>query len=141
MQVYVRGANSITNFFGGTYWEDDVNEAIDNHNDLINKYYFSYIKAGNEFYVKGAGISEVNGVYAGTNGYWSQWNGYSCYMGTETPGLYAHIYIKRNSDNTILYRSEKQYIFLEQGNCYINREDIVMVNVNNSSKPIRISYL
>lgn len=138
MQVYVRGANSITNFFGGTYWEDDVNEAIDNHNDLINKYYFSYIKAGNEFYVKGAGISEVNGVYAGTNGYWSQWNGYTCYMGTETPGVNAYIYIKRNSDDTILYRSEKQYVFLEQGNCYIGREDIVMVNVNNSSDKFTI---
>lgn len=78
MQVYVRGANSISNFFGGIYWEDDVNEAIDNHDDLIRKYYFSYIKAGNEFYVKNAGIADVNGVYAGTNGYWSQWSGYTC---------------------------------------------------------------
>ena len=138
MQVYVRGANSITNFFGGIYWEDDVNEAIDSHDDLINKYYFAYIKAGNEFYVNGAGISEVNGVYAGTNGYWSQWNGYTCYMGTETPGVQAYIYIKRNSDGTILYQSEKQYIFTEEGNCYIGREDIVMVNVNNSSDKFTI---
>ena len=69
MQVYVRGANSISNFFGGIYWEDDVNEVIDNHNDLINKYYFSYIKAGNEFYIRNASISDVNGVYAGTNGW------------------------------------------------------------------------
>lgn len=138
MQVYVRGANSITNFFGGTYWEDDVNSAIDSHDDLINKYYFAYIKAGNEFYVKHAGIEAVNGVYAGTNGYWSQWNGYTCYMGTETPMTHANIYIKRNSDNTILYKSEKQYIFTEEGNCYIGREDIVMVNVNNSSDKFTI---
>lgn len=139
MQVYVRGANSITNFFGGTYWEDDVNSAIDSHADLINKYYFAYIKAGNEFYVKGAGISEVNGVYAGTNGHWSQWNGYTCYMGTDTPGVKAYIYIKRNSDDTILYQSEKQWAFLgKKGNCYIGREDIVMVNVNNSSDKFTI---
>lgn len=138
MQVYVRGANSITNFFGGIYWEDDVNEAIDSHDDLINKYYFAYIKAGNEFYVNGAGISEVNGVYAGTNGYWSQWNGYTCYMGTETPRVQAYIYIKRNSDGTILYQSEKQYVFIEKDNCYIGREDIVMVNVNNSSDKFTI---
>lgn len=138
MQVYVRGANSITNFFGGTYWEDDVNSAIDSHDDLINKYYFSYIKAGNEFYVKGAGISEVNGVYAGTNGYWSQWNGYTCYMGTEVPMTNAYIYIKRNSDDTILYQSEKQWFFLEKDNCYIGREDIVMVNVNDSSDKFTI---
>lgn len=138
MQVYIRGANSITNFFGGTYWEDDVNEAIDNHNDLINKYYFAYIKAGNEFYVRNAGISAVNGVYAGTNGYWSQWNGYTCYFGTETAFQNAYIYIKRNSDNTVLYQSEKQWMFTEQGNAYIGREDIVMVNVNNSSDKFTI---
>lgn len=76
MQVYVRGANFISNFLGGTYWEDDVNEVIDSHNDLISKYYFSYVKAGNEFYVSGAGISDVNGVYAGTNGSWQKWYGY-----------------------------------------------------------------
>ena len=138
MQVYVRGANSITNFFGGTYWEDDVNSAIDSHDDLINKYYFAYIKAGNEFYVKHAGIEAVNGVYAGTNGYWSQWNGYTCYMGTDTPEVKAYIYIKRNSDDTILYQSEKQWTFLEKDNCYIGREDIVMVNVNNSSDKFTI---
>lgn len=76
MQVYVRGANTISNFLGGTYWEDGVNEVIDSHNDLISKYYFSYIKAGNEFYISGAGISDVNGVYAGTNGSWQKWYGY-----------------------------------------------------------------
>lgn len=138
MQVYVRGANSITNFFGGIYWEDDVNEAIDNHNDLINKYHFAYIKAGNEFYVRNAGISAVNGVYAGTNGYWSQWNGYTCYFGTETAYQNAYIYIKRDSDNTILYQSEKQWMFTEQGNVYIGKEGIVMVNVNNSSDKFTI---
>lgn len=133
MQVYVRGANSITNFFGGTYWEDDINSSVDSDDDLINKYHFAYIKAGNEFYVKDAGIEAVNGVYAGTNGYWSQWNGHTCYAGTDTPGTKTYIYIKRNSDNTILYRSEKQWIFAEKDNFYLNREDIVMVNVNNSS--------
>lgn len=138
MQVYVRGANSITNFFGGTYWEDDVNEAIDSHDDLVNKYYFAYIKAGNEFYVKDAGIEAVNGVYAGTNGYWSQWNGYTCYTGTNSPNVRAYIYIKRNSDNTILYKSEKQWFFTQKDNFYLNREDIVMVNVNDSSDKFTI---
>lgn len=138
MQVYVSGANSITNFFGGTYWEDDVNSAIDSHDDLINKYYFSYIKAGNEFYVRGAGISGVNGVYAGTNGYWSCWNGYTCYMGTDTPLTNAYIYIKRNNDGTVLYRSVKQWMFTNAGNCYIGRENIEMVNVSNPSDKFTI---
>lgn len=138
MQVYVRGANSISNFFGGIYWEDDINKAIDDHNALVNKYHFAYIKAGNEFYVKNAGIAAVNGVYAGTNGHWSQWNGYTCYMGTETPMTNAYIYIKRNSDNTILYQSVKQWYFTEAGNCCIGREDIEMVNVNDSNDKFNI---
>lgn len=138
MQVYISGANSISNFFGGIYWEDDVNEAIDDYNTLVNKYYFSYIKAGNEFYVRGAGISDVNGVYAGTNGYWSCWNGYTCYMGTDTPMTKAYIYIKRNSDGAVLYQSVKQWMFTNAGNCYIGRENIEMVNVSNSSDKFTI---
>lgn len=138
MQVYISGANSISNFFGGIYWEDDVNEAIDDHDTLVNKYYFSYIKAGNEFYIRGAGISDVNGVYAGTNGYWSCWNGYTCYMGTDTPMTKAYIYIKRNSDGAVLYQSVKQWMFTNAGNCYIGREDIEMVNVSNPSDKFTI---
>lgn len=134
MQVYVKGANSISNFFGGIYWEDDVNEAIDNHKDLINKYYFSYIKAGNEFYIRNASISDVNGVYAGTNGYWSKWNpGYTCKM--ELAGGSSTMYwirLYRNSGNTLLYQSEKQWAVSDPNNKYIGIEDIKMVNVNNS---------
>lgn len=138
IQVYISGTNSISNFFGGIYWEDDVNEAIDDHDTLVNKYYFSYIKAGNEFYVRGAGISDVNGVYAGTNGYWSCWNGYTCYMGTDTPMTKAYIYIKRNSDGAVLYQSVKQWMFTNAGNCYIGRENIEMVNVSNPSDKFTI---
>lgn len=133
MQVYVRGSNSISNFFGGIYWESDVNEAIDNHNDLINKYYFSYIKAGNEFYIRNASISDVNGVYAGTNGYWSKWNpGCTCKMElvdeSSTP---YRIRLYRNSDNLLLYQSEKKWGVSDPDNKYIVRGDVKMVNVNN----------
>lgn len=139
MQVYVRGANSISNFFGGIYWEDDVNEAIDNHNDLINKYYFSYIKAGNEFYIRNASISDVNGVYAGTNGYWSKWNpGYTCKMELVDGSSTYWIRLYRNSDNTLLYQSEKRWAVSDPDNKYIGRENIKMVNVNNSSDTFTI---
>lgn len=139
MQVYVRGASSISNFFGGIYWEDDVNEAIDNHNDLINKYYFAYIKAGNEFYIRNASISGVNGVYAGTNGYWSKWNpGYTCKMELVDGSSTYWIRLYRNSDNTLLYQSEKRWAVSDPDNKYIGREDIKMVNVNNSSDTFTI---
>lgn len=140
MQVYVKGANSISNFFGGIYWEDDVNEAIDNHNDLINKYYFSYIKAGNEFYIRNASISDVNGVYAGTNGYWSKWNpGYTCKMElVDGSSTMYWIRLYRNSDNTLLYQSEKQWAVTDPDNKYIGIENIKMVNVNNSNDTFTI---
>lgn len=112
MQVYVRGANSITNFFGGTYWEDDVNESIDDNAALINNFYFSYIKSGNEFCIKNSNKAGVNGVYAGTNGYYSNWNGYTCYLEKNPDAqppftdISYFIMIKRNSDNKVLYKSE-----------------------------------
>lgn len=142
MQVYVRGANSITNFFGGTYWEDDVNTAIDSHDDLVNKYYFAYIKAGNEFEVKGAGISGVNGVYAGTNGNWSQPNGYTAYTKKVTDSDTANdtyrVFIKRNSDNTDLYQSENKYVAFDTSNIYIYG-NITFINISNSSDKFTIN--
>lgn len=173
MQVYVRGANSITNFLGGTYWEDDVNEAIDNHNDLINKYYFAYIKAGNEFYIDHAGIKAANGVYAGTNNYWDCWNGYTAKFNIEkkigdpivgaSPIVYdtasknsrnakisssssyaqygENLYklcIVDNKASKIIYKSEKLFYFSDSDNVYIDRNDIVMVNVNDSSDKFTI---
>lgn len=140
MQVYVRGANSISNFFGGVYWEDDVNEAINNHNDLINKYYFSYIKAGNEFYIRNASISGVNGVYAGIDGYWSKWNpGYTCKMElVDGSSTMYWIRLYRNSGNTLLYQSKRQWSVSDPNNKYIGIEDIKMVNIINSSDTFTI---
>lgn len=112
MQVYVRGANSITNFFGGTYWEDDVNESIDDNAALINNFHFSYVKSGNEFYIGNSNRAGVNGVYAGTNGYYSNWNGYTCYLEKNPDAqppftdVSYFIMIKRNSDNKVIYKSE-----------------------------------
>ena len=140
MQVYIRGTNSISNFFGGIYWEDDVNEAVDNHNDLINKYYFSYIKAGNEFYIRNASISGVNGVYAGTNGYWSKWDpGHTCKMElADGSSTWYCMRLYRNSDGALLYQSENKFAVNDPNNIYIGRDDIKMVNVNNSSDTFTI---
>lgn len=139
MQVYVRGSNSITNFFGGTYWEDDVNTAIDRHDDLINKYYFAYIKAGNEFEVKGAGISAVNGVYAGTSGYWSQWNGYTAYAKNISGNTYR-IYIKRNSDGVDLYQSVHTFEIVDIDNSYISGQ-VSFVNITNSGDKFTVDNI
>lgn len=140
MQVYIRGASSISNFFGGTYWEGDVDEAIDSHDALISKYHFYYLMAGNEFYIKKAGISEVNGVYAGTNGNWSKWNpGYTCKMETVVADYSYAIRLYRNSDNKLLYESELLWApKYQENNKYIEGENIKMTNVNDPNDAFNI---
>lgn len=139
MQVYIKGANSITNLFGGIYWEDDVNEMIDDEEQLVNHYYFSYITSGNEFYVTGSSITEVNGVYAGTNGNWQCWNGFTCYADNiieSGPIKLFNVKIKRNSDGVILY----------QGAQLQNRDnhdisiisEMELINPNNSNDKCKI---
>lgn len=111
VQIYVRGANTISNFFQGTYWEDDVVESVDNVDDLVRKYYFAYITSGNEFYISGSVMSDVNGVYAGKNGEWVNNRGYTCYADDikeiEIPGGGSarafNVYVK-NSSGTVLYK-------------------------------------
>lgn len=76
MQVYVSGANTISNFVGGTYWENEVLEPVDNHSDLVNKYYFSNIANANEFHVKNLPDDSANGIYVGTKGVWQNGKGY-----------------------------------------------------------------
>lgn len=112
MQVYVAGESSISNFFGGTYWETDVNESVDSDDDLIKKYYFAYVSSGNEFVVSRASISGVNGQYAGTDGSWTNNKGYTCeaYDIVGTGGTLPDITlfrarIKQDSDGTILYQT------------------------------------
>lgn len=50
LQIYVLGEGTISNYFGGTYWEEEVNEQISDEDALINKYYFA----------KGFSLQEIN---------------------------------------------------------------------------------
>lgn len=65
LQIYIAGENIISNYLGGTYWETDVNEAVDNKNELINKYFFSKLITANEFKIEGFTNNRINGIYAG----------------------------------------------------------------------------
>lgn len=139
MQVYIKGANSITNLFGGIYWEDDVNEMIDDEEQLVNYYYFSYITSGNEFYVTGSSITEVNGVYAGTNGNWQCWNGFTCYADNiieSGPIKLFNVKIKRNSDGVILYQGAQ---LQNRDNHDISiTSEMELTNPNNSNDKCKI---
>lgn len=41
VQIYIQGENTISNYAGGTYWETEVNEQVDDEDELTRKYYFS----------------------------------------------------------------------------------------------------
>ena len=128
VQFYILGANSITNLFGGTYWEANVNNVVNSGDDLTYDYYFSYTGSANEFAVKYATVSGIDGVYAGTNGDWQNNKGYSAYI-VQRSGKKGWIYIKSNSDNKNLYRSiEPINIYFNKGYMFIESYsgDIIM---------------
>lgn len=132
MQVYIRGANSITNLFGGIYWEDDTNEAIDSHEALVNTYHFAYIKTANEFTIKDSSLSEINGVYAGINGGWYNWNGFTAYA-LQNDNTTGWLRIKRNSDGKDLYTSALINIVFSLGNIHIPlQNDIPLIAISNN---------
>ena len=41
VQIYIQGENVVSNYSGGTYWETEVNEVIDDPTLLTRKYFFS----------------------------------------------------------------------------------------------------
>lgn len=41
IQIYIQGEDTITNYSSGAYWEDEVNESVNDPNTLINKYHFA----------------------------------------------------------------------------------------------------
>ena len=75
VQIYIQGENVVSNYSGGTYWETEVSEQIDNEDELERKYYFS--KGPKFIEVDLQGFSRnINAVYTGD---WSSniWNAIS----------------------------------------------------------------
>lgn len=66
IQVYIAGSSTVTNFVGGTYWEQDVNEIVSDAKELMEKYYFEPYGGISEVNITGV-ASGVNGVYAAVN--------------------------------------------------------------------------
>lgn len=73
IQLYFQGDNTITSYAGGTYWEDEVTEPVDDVDSLQNKYYFSKGPSFNEINLSGFNY-DINTVYKMTEGQ-SVWNG------------------------------------------------------------------
>lgn len=142
IQVYIKGSNVVSNFFGYTYWETEVNSVINDDDALQNTYYFAYTGTCDEIYVEGAGIPEVNSVYAGRDGEWiSIDRKYRCYA---TGGIHNeisvwHVIIERISDGTVLYKSSEQTAYFgldELGQLF---SYISITNVENPSDTFTVS--
>lgn len=61
-QFYIQGANSVSCYANGTYWEQDTNEAIDDAKALKEKYYFAENLSFQEFQI----TKDMSENYAGT---------------------------------------------------------------------------
>lgn len=131
VQVYIKGSNTISNFIGGTYWEADVSSAVDDDNQLKNKYFFSYNRTLNEVYIETAGVKEVNGVYAGSNIILNGWNGYHIKTEMQPDEMHFYIVVTRDSDNAVIYRSKLTYLAVSNNDKYIGRDDIEFINTTN----------
>lgn len=71
-QFYIQGANSVSCYANGTYWEQDTNEAIDDANALEKKYYFARNFTKQEIVVEKEQSERFAGTYIRDDNY----NGY-----------------------------------------------------------------
>lgn len=63
-QIYIQGENVLSNYTGGTYWETEVNETMDDEDALLHKYYFSKGPKFVEVSLEGFNY-DINAVYTG----------------------------------------------------------------------------
>lgn len=150
IQVYLTGSSTITNFVGGTYWEQDTNFDVDSVLDLRDKYYFTSYGSVTEFVLKTG--TEVDGTYTKvclqdkiekiTNE-----NGY--YLLYKAEGSYGYYYLY-NPSGTALYKSEAvieivdggyRFLFDNTSTYFIGNEFAFNALPPLASKTIRPSFV
>lgn len=67
VQIYIQGEKTLSNYAGGTYWETDVDEQVDDEEALIRKYYFSKGPKFVEVDLQGFNY-DINAAYRGLSG-------------------------------------------------------------------------
>ena len=63
-QIYIQGERVISSYAGGTYWETEVNEIVDDEDALLRKYYFSKGPKYVEVSLEGFNY-DINAAYTG----------------------------------------------------------------------------
>ena len=62
-QFYIQGADSVSCYANGTYWEQDVSDSVDDIDALKNKYYFGQNAALQEIFISPESGSSYPGTY------------------------------------------------------------------------------
>lgn len=77
IQLYIPGQSVVSCFVGGTYWEQDVTEEVDDTDRLANTYHFARASVLREVVVtaNNASIPGVAGVYSGESNQWTKNDG------------------------------------------------------------------
>lgn len=112
LQVYILGGSQVSCFLGGNSWVQDTAIEVTSETDIVNLYHFALSTTLNRFQVTGdSNISGVQGDYIkeGTPGtmqgpnniFRMEWVPYAGGGGT-----LIDYYLKRNSDDVILYQAE-----------------------------------
>ena len=121
IQVYSVGDDVISCFLGGTYWEQEVTEAITDVNALVSTYHFSsasVLEKANVTATNGA-PSSYNGIYCGKFTYQEGDIPYSGFLRADNKSIYikyeshlndggyTSLYVYDSSTNDLLYYLEK----------------------------------
>ena len=107
LQVYVENSDVLTNFLGGTYWEQEVNEPADG-GTLIGSYYFANTSSPEEVIITGTCTPNITGVYAGSNNI--HYRGDNAYRIENTGGYFQVI---RQSDNMVVFQTTEYSVTWE----------------------------
>lgn len=67
VQIYIQGEKTLSNYAGGTYWETDVDEQVDDEEALTRKYHFSKGPKFVEVDLQGFNYN-INAAYGGLSG-------------------------------------------------------------------------
>lgn len=136
IQAYVLGANTVSNFIGGTYWESEVLEVIEDFDTIKNKFQFSYCLSANEFYISGADYDpQIDGVYAGTNGIYKNTNGYVCEVQQASSAISWYLVIHKEGSSDIIYKSSAYLAQVDSSNIYFapeQLENVAFINLKNT---------
>lgn len=119
IQTYIPGDSVISCFVGGTYWEQDVVDSVDDADTLQHTYKFALTSrfAIWDVTADGTNIPEIAGRYIGKNGtytkednaYYIKWEkSYNYTGGTGINDYISTFVIYRASDNKDLYYSDKR---------------------------------